>query len=421
MQKREGRSSGHRRDDSGVGFTPSSATRSGAGTGGINGAPNNVDGRHAPVNGSRLPPASGSGGGSNGYAMNLPPSSFRVGKSPRTRSSSPSTGSLKTSPLPIDNENIFTFPPRNEAGVVLAEPKVRCLRPAASQPALNGWKTESMAARPPYSSMAIAAETGVQDDQYPPLLHHDQDNVERTEYNPPCYRARPRTASLKSVHHYQKGLRETGWLKSSTTHNVKGKENGPRSSALSGGFYRRKGLGKSQSISSFINSPSATTSITWIGQHLASRFSSEQAVESKGGLDVTVGSETTSTNVVSTPSTPASTASSGSEPVAWMDPSDGLVFWQNSGRQRGVLPHHNRLCSLGENSDVDKTPMAKRILQVDTRLAQAGFKQARSKRDSLDSRASPRGGDMPLFYIPPGHAREVSQGQAHVSSSLCRQ
>jgi len=412
MQKREGRNSTHRRDDSGTGLTPSSARPSpgGGSSGGMNGSTSaNGDGRQRSA-GTRMPNSSVNGG-MNGYAMNLPPSSYRLSKSPRTRSPSPSTSSLKASPLPIPEENIFTFPPKAEASTSTVQPSEaaagRRLRPIASQPVLNGWKMAASQDDAPLGTVLDVARGA------PPSTSNSQSTQDAEPvYDPPSFRARPRTASLKSVHHYQKGLRDVDTAQ--RDHADSAKENRPRSSTLSPGLHRR-GLGKSQSISSFFGMPSATSSIGWIGQHILSRPPSERESSSSakagtGGLDVVVAADTASTNTVVTPSTAASTASSTSGAMAWTDPSDGLVFWQEGVEQsRRDAPHHQRLCSLGEASDVKKTPVAKRTLQVDTRLAQTEFRQPRRKKDSMDLRASPRG-EMPLFFVPPGQVRQGSQG-----------
>jgi hypothetical protein len=412
MQKREGRNSTHRRDDSGAGLTPSSARPSpgGGSSGGLNGSMSaNGDGRQRSA-GTRMPNSSGNGG-MNGYAMNLPPSSYRLSKSPRTRSPSPSTCSLKASPLPIPEETIFTFPPRAEASTSAVQPGEaaagRRLRPIASQPVLNGWKMAALQDHVPLGTVVNAARGT-------PSSMNDSEVTQDAEpdYDPPSFRARPRTASLKSVHHYQNGLHDLATNQRDPIDSAK--ENRPRSSTLSPGRHRR-GLGKSQSISSFFGMPSATSSIGWIGQHILSRPPSERGAVSSaaagtGGLDVVVAADTASTNTVVTPSTAASTASSTSEAMAWTDPSDGLVFWQEGADQsRRDAPHHQRLCSLGEENDVKKTPVAKRTLQVDTRLAQTEFRQPRRKRDSVDLRASPRG-EMPLFFVPPGQVRQGSPG-----------
>lgn len=411
MQKREGRNSTHRRDNSGAGLTPSSARPSpgGGSSGNLNGSLSaNGDGRQRSA-GTRMPNSS-SNGGMNGYAMNLPPSSYRLSKSPRTRSPSPSTCSLKASPLPIPEENIFTFPPRAGASPSIVQPGEpaagRRLRPVASQPVLNGWKRAASQDDVSSGKADNAARST------PSLANESEAAQDEPDYDPPSFRARPKTASLKSVHHYQKGLHDLSKNERDRTDSAK--ENRPHSRTLSPGFHRR-GLGKSQSISSFFGMPSATSSIGWIGQHILSRPPSEREASSSaaagtGGLDVAVAADTASTNTVATPSTAASNASSASEAMAWTDPSDGLVFWQVGTEQpRRDAPHHQRLCSLGEENDVKKTPVAKRTLQVDTRLAQTEFRQPRRKGDSIDLRVSPRG-EMPLFFVPPGQVPQGTQG-----------
>lgn len=277
------------------------------------------------------------------------------------------------------------------------------MRPIASQPVLNGWKMAASQDVAPLGTVLNAARGALSSTK-----NSEATQDAEPDYDPPSYRARPRTASLKSVHHYQKGLHDMATAQRDYTDLAK--ENRPRSSTLSPGLHRR-GLGKSQSISSFFGMPSATSSIGWIGQHILSRPPSEREAScpvkaGTGGLDVVVAADTASTNTVATPSTAASTDSSTSGAMAWTDPSDGLVFWQEGSEQpRRDAPHHQRLCSLGEENDVKKTPVAKRTLQVDTRLAQTEFRQPRRKKDSVDLRASPRG-EMPLFFVPPGQVRQ---------------
>jgi hypothetical protein len=371
----------------------------------------NGHGRQGSV-GSRMPPSAGSGNpGSQGYAMNLPPSSYRISKSPRTRSPSLSGASLKASPLPIPSENIFTFPPKlaRDAGPLVAASTPRSLRTVASQPALNAW-------RDPRAPLMTESQEGSSPDArplQPPVPNDTSELGSGSDYEPPSYRGRPRTASLKSVHHYKSGLANARWSHNGEHDNNKlkptnHKHSRPRSSTLAANPLR-KSVSKSQSISSFFNMPSATSSLTWIGQHLHSRSPSVQGPNisspNDNALTVMIGPDTASNSIIGTPNTSSSSASSGGSSLAWTDPSEGLVFWQEGDRSKAGT-RHQRLCSLGGDDDKDKTPMPKRTLQIDTRLAQKQYRQAHVKQDPPNLRASPRG-EMPLFFVPPTQARGV--------------
>lgn len=359
--------------------------------------------------GSRMLPSAGSTNtGPQGYALNLPPSSFRISKSPRTRSPSLSGASLKASPLPIPSDNIFTFPPKvvrnaDQDGSPSTNIVPRSLRSAASQPILNAWKDERV--------VNPAQASGPSPDESP-MLNGSLTDEAGCDYDPPTYKGRPRTASLKSVHHYQKGLANARWSHNTDEYGAKlrspeQKEYRPRSNTLASA-PKRKSISKSHSISSFFNMPSATSSITWIGQHLHTRSPSVQGPRISSPihdvLEVTIGPETGSNYTLGTPDTSGSSANSQSSSLAWADPSDEMVFWQVKDQAKGN--RHQRLCSLGGDDDKDKTPMPQRTLQVDTRLAQKQYKQAQAKRDVPDSRVSPRG-EMPLFFVPPNQARSV--------------
>ena len=215
------------------------------------------------------------------------------------------------------------------------------------------------------------------------------------------------------MHHYKNGLANARWSHGVDDHGYRlrpadDKNSRPRSNTMASP-RTRKSISKSHSISSFFNMPSATSSITWIGQHLQSRSPSVQGPRvtspNENVLDVTVGAETASDCTLGTPDTSSSSADSELSSLAWTDPSDGLVFWQGRD-QKESSNRHQRLCSLGGDEDKNKTPMPKRTLQVDTRLAQKQCRQAQVKQDASDARISPRG-EMPLFFVPPAQSRGV--------------
>lgn len=471
MQKRQSKTQRYAgRDDGargqgGVGRSPPSGGGGRSTMGGSGPASTSVS-----ANGhSRTATASGMTGGASAgpYATSssaaAPPSAYHrsYSKSPSIRAGSPRSPPVHAKEQPVasmippsTSDNIFTFPPTLTAStpgqsrlVAHVSPDIKSMSTpdlsslVVSPPGLDDF------AMPTASTSSTNSTTGLAADMV------------ELSYDPPTYKARPRTSSLKSIHHYQNNLQrqprseKMSHKKHPSVHNVEGahvhkseKENArPRSRTITAGVRHR--LANSKSISSmFSGPPSATSSLGWLGEHLSSRPNSQtptdrptsSTVKTKpsGPFSQTLKEMASSMvrttrhdGVMTSPSSPLRSNFTATESAPGSGQSlesqwsgEQSMFWQPVHPSTMATPAkasqniaqqtiRQRLRSLDDQDQgdsVDKTPIAKRPLQIDTRLAQAGYTQIKPHHHernpsfvlSPGSDHSPRG-EMPLFYVPP--------------------